>query len=404
MNSTFFIQALSDTGTAIVTASAPGYATDEHDDLGAIGVLQQQPGRQFHDNDVLGEHAVAGRVGAVNATGAVQAGQELRGGITVSVPVTVVDMTGTNVGSITVSPVVFNGGDNFKDTAFDPLSAGTAQISVGVPAGFSTPLASQRQITATVTAPAISIGNQIIGKDLQVQPSLSLGAAAPAGGLVVTLTSSDPGKVLLSTSATAVGSTSVTVTVVAGQSSNNTFFIQSLSDTGSATVTASATGYATSVSTMTMATSGFYNSSPGGNFTTTTFSTNTLLRVASARLNATGAVQAGQDLRGGLTVSVPVTVVDVTGTNVGSITVSPVVFNGGDNFKDTAFDPLSAGTAQISVGVPAGFARRCVAATDTATVTAPVISIGNQTSARTCRSSRDCRWARLHPPAGWWSR
>ena len=84
-----------------------------------------------------------------------------------SVPVTVVDITGTNVGSITVSPVVFNGGDNFKDTAFDPMSAGTAQISVGVPAGFATPIASQRQITATVTAPGISSGNVAVGRDLQ---------------------------------------------------------------------------------------------------------------------------------------------------------------------------------------------------------------------------------------------
>ena len=354
----------------------------EHDDDGGVGLLQQQPGRQFYDHDVFDEHAVPRGVGAtLRHRRRRRPGRKLRGGLTVSVPVTVVDVTGTNVGSITVSPVVFNGGDNFKDTAFDPLSAGTAQISVGVPAGFSTPLASQRQITATVTAPALTIGNQTIGKDLQVQPSLSLGAPAPAGGLMVTLTSSDPSKVLLSTSATAAGSASITVTIPAGQSSNNTFFIQSLSDTGTATVTASATGYATSVSTMTMAASGFYNSSPGGNFTTTTFSTNTLFRVAVGAASMPPAPsRPAQELRGGLTVSVPVTVVDVTGTNVGSITVSPVVFNGGDNFKDTAFDPLSAGTAQISVGVPAGFSTPLASQRQiTATVTAPALTIGNQT-------------------------
>src|SRR5258706_3834607 len=108
------------------------------------------------------------------------------------------------------------------------------------------------------------------------------------------------------------------------------FAIQALSDTGTATVTASAPGFATSPSTMTLAASGFYNSSPGGNFATTTFSGNTLFRVQSAQLSGTGTVQRVQPVRAGITASVPVTVVDITGINVGSITVSPVVFNGDD--------------------------------------------------------------------------
>src|SRR5258706_8606782 len=150
------------------------------------------------------------------------------------------------------------------------------------------------------------------------------------GRCVLSLSSSDPTKVLLSTSATVVGSATITVTVPAGQSFNSGFAIQALSDTGTATVTASAPGYATSTSTMTLAASGFYNSSPGGNFATTTFSGNTLFRVQSAQLSGTGTVQRVQPVRAGVTVSVPVTVVDITGINVGSITVSPVVFNGDD--------------------------------------------------------------------------
>ena len=72
--------------------------------------------------------------------------QALRAGLTVDVPVT----SGTPaVGTITASPVTFSGGDSLKDTAFDPASAGTTLLTVGVPAGFDTP-SNSRQITATV--------------------------------------------------------------------------------------------------------------------------------------------------------------------------------------------------------------------------------------------------------------
>jgi hypothetical protein len=171
---------------------------------------------------------------------------------------------------------------------------------------------------------------------------------------VVTLTSSDPAKVLLSNSGTSAGSSSITVTVPAGQSSVGAFFIQALDSTGVPTVTATANGFGSDTGTMTLTPSGFANSSPGGNFTTTVAAANVLFRVQPARLDAiTLNVVTFQSLRGGITtISVPVA---SDHPEVGAITVSPLTFSGGDSLKDTAFDPVAAGTAVLTIGVPSGF-------------------------------------------------
>src|SRR5205814_2690215 len=108
---------------------------------------------------------------------------------------------------------------------------------------------------------------------------------------------------------------------------------------------------------MTFAASCFYASSPGGNFTTTTCAPTTLFPALFPYTTLFRSVQRVQAVRGGITpISVPVTVVDVTGTNVGSITTSPVVFKIGGGPSGTAVDQQSRVTAQITVGVPAGFA------------------------------------------------
>jgi hypothetical protein len=63
-----------------------------------------------------------------------------------SVEVTSSDPT---VGAITVSPLVFTGGDSYLDTAFTPLDAGTTTIAVTQPPGFTAP-ANRTSVVATV--------------------------------------------------------------------------------------------------------------------------------------------------------------------------------------------------------------------------------------------------------------
>jgi hypothetical protein len=293
---------------------------------------------------------------------------------------------GSSVGTIVGSPVTFNGNDTFKNVQFDPVAGGVSVIEVVTPTGFnfSTP-ASARSVTATVSTPAISFGGQTIGRDLQVQTSLSLQAPAPTGGVQVTVTSAEPSRVLLATSATGQGSNQITLPVNAGASSSSTpIFIQALDGTGTVQVTASAPGYASQVATMTLAPSGFVISPfQTGNFTTTTFSPNTTIQLAPALLNTSLNFVTTQTVRSGLTqITVPLTAVDRPGSSgVGTIVGSPAVFNGGDTFKNLQFDPAAAGLSDIQVGTPTGFnfSTPANARVVTATVTAPAITFGSTT-------------------------
>src|SRR5262249_9455545 len=133
------------------------------------------------------------------------------------------------------------------------------------------------------------------------------------------------------------------------------FYVQALVDSGSATLTASAPGYQNASATITLAPSAFIINTPG-NFGTTTLSGNTSIQITSARLTpGTLTFAQNQELRGGIgQVNVDVTATDQTGgPGVGSITTTPLTFNGGDVAQSTAFNPAVAGTSQIAVVTPA---------------------------------------------------
>src|SRR5581483_9476316 len=144
--------------------------------------------------------------------------QELRGGLSISVPVVSTDTVGTGVGAITISPVTIGPGTYSGTTAFDPQNGGTAVVTPTQPAGWTTPN-NFRQLTINVSAPALTLNSVTVGKDLQAQLGGSLGEAAPAGGVDVTITSGDPTKVLLANSHTAVGTASIVVHVAANSTS-----------------------------------------------------------------------------------------------------------------------------------------------------------------------------------------
>jgi hypothetical protein len=113
-----------------------------------------------------------------------------------------------------------------------------------------------------------------------------------------------------------------------------------------------APGYNDGLSDVTTQPSGFIINSPG-DFTTTVGAGNRTIQIGSARLDPTtkNFVQL-QEIRGGLSVPVSVT----SGTpGVGTITTSPVTLGSGSATVNTQFDPAAVGTAQITVGVPAGF-------------------------------------------------
>jgi hypothetical protein len=160
----------------------------------------------------------------------------------------------------------------------------------------------------------------------------------------------------VSTDGTVAGGSTATLTATPGTTFVGTVFVQGRG-LGATTLTVQGTGYSTSSSPITVQPSGFvfyYCTVLGScDFTTTTSSDATPLYVMPAMLDPTFLnFQSQQAVRGGLTVSVPVT----SGTPaVGTIVGSPAIFNPGENFNSsTAFAPSAVGTSVLSVGVPSG--------------------------------------------------
>jgi hypothetical protein len=364
----FYIQALDKSGTVNITASAPGYAN------GTSTITMVPSGfyiysNSFNTTTFSANTSVQIRSARLNPTTLnVATYQHLRGGLTVSV-----DLTNSDdiVGTLAINPLVFGPNELWKNTEFDPLVAGTTDISVLTPAGFDTS-SNRTTITATVTAPNISIGNSTIGEDLQEGVAIYLGVAPPSP-VDVTVTVASGTIATISDDPMVAGSTSLTLTGVSSASAG-TIYVHGRS-VGNTTLTVQASGYNDGASSVTVDPSGFYIYS--NSFTTSTFSVNSSIQIRAARLNPTTLnVATYQRIRGNLTVSVDLTNSDNT---VGTLTINPLVFGPNELWKNTEFDPLTAGTTDISVLTPTGFDTSNNRTTITATVTAPDINISNVT-------------------------
>ncbi len=348
---TFYVHALDSTGVVAAQASAPGYASGQANvTLAPSGLYILSPTSIVTG---VGSADTGLRICTARLSGtAVSTQQAVRGGITVNVALTSSIPT---VGAIVNSPFGLAGGQSCTPTsganalAFHPVSLGTSTLTLVQPPGFTTP-STQQSIAATVGAP-VTLGNPgTIGKDLQRQVSISLGSPAPAGNLVVTLTSSDASKLLLSSSATIAGGATATVTIAAGQSSG-LFYAQSLVNTGTADITATAPGYSGDTASVTFGNSGFrLNES---DFSIGVGSANKAIPVCPVLLNASNVFQSNLQLRGGLTVDIAMT---SSNPAVGAIAGSPFSFAGGNACQNTvAFDPIATGTSTLTLVQPAGF-------------------------------------------------
>jgi Chitobiase/beta-hexosaminidase C-terminal domain len=287
-----------------------------------------------------------------------------------------VNSSDTSIGTITSSPVVFNAGDNGKSTTFQPSSAGTTTIAVGAePAGFSTP-AQYTQFVATVTAPQLSISSVATGVSLEAPTNVSL-PVAPPSARAVTVTSNDPTVATVAMNSTTVGTPSITYNNITAAGFIPALYVQG-QKVGTTTMTVSAPGYASATVTITVYPSGFSFAGFNNNgLATTTFSTATGITVYPSLLNPGPLTFYSNNVlvSPGLgPISIAVT---SSNTNVGTITTSPVVFNGGDGGKATTFQPSSAGSTVIAVGSqPASFSTPSQYTQFTTTVTAPQLSIG----------------------------
>jgi hypothetical protein len=244
--------------------------------------------------------------------------------------------------------------------AFDPLTAGTTTVSAEIPGYISIPTAS---LEVVVSAPAITLyAPDRVGSGLQTSGSFYLGAGNH-GGVTVTLTSSDPAKLRLSTDPAVEGAGSIDIFMADGQTSSPYFYVQALEGlTGTVTLTASAPGFTDDTDPVEILQPVVQLT--GLSTPTTTLSDEDPFRVqvgiAANGVNWTQAqdVRAGADpLTATLTSSHAAVGQLVTLAQSGaSVTVQIVP---GEDFSPStvagggvAFDPLTAGTTTVSAEIP----------------------------------------------------
>ena len=95
-------------------------------------------------------------------------------------------------------------------------------------------------LNASVTSASMILPNIQVGKNLENVANISLNGAAPASGLVITVSSNDPSRLLLSNTPNGAGSSSIFVQVQGNRSTSLDFYVQGLAASGNVFYTAAA--------------------------------------------------------------------------------------------------------------------------------------------------------------------
>jgi len=366
----FYVQGLASSGSVILTIGAPGYVSGTATvTLTPSGFVLNSPAGQGQNfstaTGAVGSPMTASAARLDTSNNFVAVGK-LRGGFTANVPIS----SGTPAtGTISGSPAVVTGGTttSANSVTFNPVAQGTSVLSAAAPAGFSTP-ATGASLTATVTKPALSLNPVTVGTNLQAHGSGTL-LTTSSSNVTVTISSSDATKVILSADATGLtaGSSSIQLTIPAGTSAFPAFWVQGVGGTGASpitlTVTDNAGVYSQATAQVAVTPSGFVLTGPNGatSISTTTLSQSTKFTVTPWRLDPSFNQQAPGQLRGGITVNMPI--LNTNNPSVGTITGGAgknpniVTMLGGDtssvsNNKNLAFVPgTTQGTSTISVDI-----------------------------------------------------
>jgi len=368
----FYVQGISDRGSVTYTAKAAGF-----DSGGATVTLASSALMIAGPSGAKGSfRATAGSrlsklmvySAAIDAAGNAVP-QLVAGGFSANLEVAVSDPA---VGAISPKSLTIPGGSGSALTQFQPLSQGQTTLSLSVSKGFNT-APNYSAITAIVAIPGIGITDDLtIGQNLEVSGVVSLGSLAGKGGVRVTLTSEKPDQLLLSETATAKGSGTITITVPEN-SVSAIYYLQALGGSGQVTYKASAAGYRGRSGTISLAPSGVVLFGPmtlpegqllrpaaqggarqQGFITSLAAGTPTAIKVHTVQLDPVSHRAADitiQALRGGMDLTV-----DLKNTNPGAGTIdSRVTIQGGTDHANTQFVPKSEGSLELSVVPPPGF-------------------------------------------------
>ena len=334
---------------------------------------------------------------------------QVRGGVTVSVPLS---STNTNVGTIAASQVTFNGGDSVYTLNFNAVATGSTTITAAVPTGytytytcntpqpgsvctsnitggFTTPSNGYNNVTASVNPLGLVANNTTVGNGLESSTYVTLNGVAPPQGLQLTVTSNNPGQMLLSPTGTDSGdaqspyllppggASSITISIPGGSVRSPYFYVYGLANTGTVTYTATAAGFGSATGTVTLAPSAVVIAGPYGlgvPIPTTSGAGPTTLTITSAVLDSSGNYVGAQPVAGGRTVSV-----NVSGTpQAGTLTPSTLAIPQGTTTATTQFQPTNAANTVISVSEPSPFVTPTQYSTITINVNTPGMSITDQ--------------------------
>ncbi len=383
----FWIQGMADRGTVTYTVSAGSMGSAK----GTVTLLPSAimilgPSRVPRFPMTPGGNAAKITIvsAALDSSLKVSGEQPVAGGL--QLDVTLANSNPT-AGKLGVSKVTLGGGSSTAITYFKPAADGEASIAPVQPPGFTAPAQFASVIMAVAKPGLAPVSEVYLGKDLQMTATLALGEAAPPGGLQVTMTSSDPSKLLLSTKEDQVGSPSITLTVPAGRLVA-TYYLQGLGDSGIVTYDATAPGFRSSTARVGVTHSGFivayegYGPPDEAAVLRKGYSVDSRefyasltdakvrpvhVTVYSAYLHPDSGRAADitvQPLRAGVTATV---VLKSTDPAVGTVE-SPVTMSSGISHVKSLFVPMDKGRTVITVNTPAGFSTPANAASVPATV------------------------------------
>lgn len=276
--------------------------------------------------------------------------QSVRGGISLTVPMTVADSNVIALPNGSTGNLTIMGGQSNGTIEADPLTVGETQISiVSQPnANFSLPSTRSDTLTATVSAPNafFTSTNLIIGNQLQDDTRLGL-AEIPPNPVTVTVESLAPSVALISKDPDQEGSATLTFENVTG-ASVGTIYVQGLTLNGATQLRISALGYADGSADVEIVPSGFQLT---GSFSDINAGNTRNLSVRSARLLSNGVASGAQAVRGGQSFTINLNSSDPA---VGTVT-TPVTLNGGESSATSVFSAIAPGTTNIQVLQPSGF-------------------------------------------------
>lgn len=225
-------------------------------------------------------------------------------------------------------------------------------------------------------AARIAVPDVTVGQHLQAPAAVTLDTVRAGSDLHVTLTSSNPGSILLSTSPEKAGAASIVVTVRAGSRFSPEFYVYGLAARGDTAYTASAPGCESGSGMVTLAPSGiiFARSGAGTDALRTTTGAKAEISLHSALLDASLNYVAPQLVAGGMAVNVTVA---SSNPNTGTVQDPRVTISGGSAHAVAQFQPAAAGVTTLAIDPPAGFSAPAQFATLAATVMMPGMAVAD---------------------------